>query len=163
MRRRHGWSLATLAALTLLAGGCNQPRALPAVQESGDRNVRKHEYEAAYNDYNEYLTRDPGEPNVQLKMAQTLLELNRSHSGVNLYRTMEAHIVRLRQIIEKLHSPRSSITTVLGKTIIDLKDGVVRQRNQLVHFTQPLKIIVILNALKSILIRNDVLTNKDGM
>src|SRR5690348_6031335 len=65
------------AALILFAGGCNTPRALPAVRESGERNFRHENFEGALADYQEYVKREPGDPAVQLELAQTLLQLKR--------------------------------------------------------------------------------------
>lgn len=83
MRLTHGRMATVSAALTLGAlPGCNTPRALPAVRESGERNFRHEQYDNALADYQEYIRREPGDPAVQLELAQTLLQLHQPIEAV---------------------------------------------------------------------------------
>lgn len=75
--------LALIAALSLAAlTGCNTTRTLPAVHEMGDRNFRNQNWEAARADYQEYVDRKPGDPDVQMKLAQTLVKLGQADTAV---------------------------------------------------------------------------------
>jgi tetratricopeptide (TPR) repeat protein len=78
----HGWLLSLSCSLALTVGACQQQRALPAVQESGDRAFRRQNFDAAATDYKEYVTRHPGDPAVHLKLAKTLLELKQPAEAV---------------------------------------------------------------------------------
>jgi len=78
----HGWLLPLSCILALAAGGCQQPRALPAVQESGDRSFRRQNFDGALTDYEEYVAREPGDPVVQIKLAKTLIELKRPAEAI---------------------------------------------------------------------------------
>jgi tetratricopeptide (TPR) repeat protein len=82
MRVNQGWKAIIVTGLALSAAACNSQRALPAVQEAGDRNVQRQNYDAAFTDYSEYIAREPGDPVVQLKMAKTLIELGRPAEAV---------------------------------------------------------------------------------
>jgi predicted Zn-dependent protease len=73
------------AATVLIAGaltGCNAQRPLPMVWERGDRAFEQADFSVAKAEYGEYLSRKPGEARVQLRMAQTLLELGRPVDAV---------------------------------------------------------------------------------
>lgn len=74
--------LAAVATAALILAGCNMPRPLPSVWESGDRAFSRGDFEKASADYGEYLDRKPGEARVQLRMAETLLELGRPEEAV---------------------------------------------------------------------------------
>jgi predicted Zn-dependent protease len=63
--------------------GCNAPRPLPTVREHGDRAFRHGDYAKAQADYREYSQRKPGEAEVELRLAQTLLELNQPHQALS--------------------------------------------------------------------------------
>jgi predicted Zn-dependent protease len=90
------WMSRTAAAAALLSllalGGCNTQRPLPMVWELGDRAYDKGDFNTANKEYGEYLDRKPGEARVQLRMAETLLELGRPHDAVE-YATV-AHDLR---------------------------------------------------------------------
>jgi tetratricopeptide (TPR) repeat protein len=76
--------LAPLAALAALAAltGCSTQRPLPTVWEQGNRAFDRSDFHTARQEYGEYLERKPGEARVQLRMAQTLLELGRAAEAV---------------------------------------------------------------------------------
>jgi predicted Zn-dependent protease len=82
MRFTHGWKVVVLSGLALAAASCQQQRALPAVQEAGDRNFKRQNFDGANTDYAEYIAREPGDPVVQLKLAKTLIELKRPADAV---------------------------------------------------------------------------------
>jgi predicted Zn-dependent protease len=65
--------LAALALLLPLAA-CHAPRALPAVREHGDLAFKKQQYETARADYQEYVSRKPGEAEVEMMLAKSLLK-----------------------------------------------------------------------------------------
>jgi predicted Zn-dependent protease len=73
--------VAGLLAMTILAG-CNTPRALPRVKEQGDRAYRQGQYDQARKEYEEYVSRKPGEAEVELQLARTLLELDQAHEAL---------------------------------------------------------------------------------
>jgi len=73
---------ATLLALTLAIAGCNGPRALPVVKDAGDLAFQKGDMRTANANYQEYVQRKPGEPEVQLSYAKTLLALGQPTSAV---------------------------------------------------------------------------------
>ncbi|MEX2218644.1 MAG: tetratricopeptide repeat protein [Phycisphaerales bacterium] len=82
-RMNHGWTRPLIAGLALaLLAGCGMPRTLPSVRESGDRNFRYQRFDAALTDYQEYLTREPGDPAVHLSLAKTLIEVGRPAEAV---------------------------------------------------------------------------------
>jgi cytochrome c-type biogenesis protein CcmH/NrfG len=57
----------------LALAACNAPRALPSVRDHGDRAFNRGDFQTARADYQEYLTRKPGEAEVELMLARTLL------------------------------------------------------------------------------------------
>lgn len=65
-----------------LLTGCSAPRPLPTVREHGDRAFRHGNYAKAQADYQEYSQRKPGEAEVELRLAQTLLELDQPHQAL---------------------------------------------------------------------------------
>lgn len=65
-----------LVGAALVIGGCNAQRPLPMVKDMGDRAFKRGEYEAARVEYKEYVQRKPGEAEVQLAYAKTLIALN---------------------------------------------------------------------------------------
>jgi tetratricopeptide (TPR) repeat protein len=81
------WMSRSAAAALLIAAmatlpACTTQRSLPIVREMGDRAFERADYQTASTEYGEYLDRKPGEPRVQLRMAQTLLELGRPIEAV---------------------------------------------------------------------------------
>lgn len=74
--RRAAVGLA-LAASIFTLGGC-KTRALPAVQESGDYNYQRGQYEAALVDYQEFVTRSPGKGEVHAQLGMTYLKLGQT-------------------------------------------------------------------------------------
>lgn len=71
----------SMAALVLT--GCTTTRTLPRVKEVGDRAYRDGRWEEARVEYQEYVDRKPGEAEIQMKLARTLIELKRSEEAVN--------------------------------------------------------------------------------
>ncbi|MBL9031855.1 MAG: tetratricopeptide repeat protein [Phycisphaerae bacterium] len=63
-----------LAVLPLLAA-CNSTRPLPTVREHGERAFNRGQYEKARADFAEYVERNPGEPEIRLLLAKSLLAL----------------------------------------------------------------------------------------
>ena len=71
--RINGLILAIGAAFL---AGCNTVRPLPTVRESGDKHLKRGEFQQAAADCKEYTERKPGEPAVQLLYAKTLIALH---------------------------------------------------------------------------------------
>jgi tetratricopeptide (TPR) repeat protein len=71
-----------LALVVPLVVGCSSQRPLPTVRERGDRAFEKGQFEQARVEYQEYVTRKPGEAAVELQLARTLLELDQPHDAL---------------------------------------------------------------------------------
>src|SRR5215216_840532 len=82
MRPYQGWMTAISLTLFLGVASCTQQRELPAVMTSGDRNFQKGHFDNAYTDYNEFVAREPGNPQGRLKLARTLVKINRAPEAV---------------------------------------------------------------------------------
>lgn len=63
--------------VALLVSGCAAQRTLPAVRASGDRAYAKGDYERALADYQEVVTREPGDWQARQNMGKTLMILDR--------------------------------------------------------------------------------------
>lgn len=72
-----------IALCLVLLSGCTAQRTLPRVKEVGDRAYRDGRWEEARVEYQEYVDRKPGEPEVQMKLARSLVELHRASEAVN--------------------------------------------------------------------------------
>ncbi len=72
-----------LSMAALVLSGCTATRTLPRVKEVGDRAYRDGRWEEARVEYQEYVDRKPGEAEIQMKLARTLIELKRSDEAVN--------------------------------------------------------------------------------
>lgn len=74
-------TILTLVSAAAIIGGCAQ-RPLPLIRELGDKAYSRGEYETARAEYKEYVERRPGEAEVQLMYARTLLALNEPAKAV---------------------------------------------------------------------------------
>lgn len=72
-----------LGLFALLLTGCTSQRTLPRVKEVGDRAYRDGRWEEARVEYQEYVDRKPGEAEIQMKLARSLVELHRADEAVN--------------------------------------------------------------------------------
>ena len=84
-------ALCALAALACFSGGCQ--RSLLAVRESGDDNYAHGRYEAALTDYQEYLQRSPGRPEVYHMLGRTYLAMGQT--GMARENLLIAHSLRV--------------------------------------------------------------------
>ncbi len=73
-----------LCLFSVLLTGCTTQRTLPRVKEVGDRAYRDGRWEEARAEYQEYVDRKPGEPEVQMKLARSLVELHRAPEAVSI-------------------------------------------------------------------------------
>jgi len=73
---RHGGMGILLAALLGALAGCEGPRALLMVRESGDRAFSRQEYPKALTEYTEIVERAPADWESRVKLARTQLVLN---------------------------------------------------------------------------------------
>jgi tetratricopeptide (TPR) repeat protein len=71
----------SLMALVFLAA-CNAARPLPAVKDAGDRAFQRGDYATANTNYQEYVERKPGEAEVQIYYAKTLMALGEPAKAV---------------------------------------------------------------------------------
>ncbi|MFN0133108.1 MAG: tetratricopeptide repeat protein [Phycisphaerales bacterium] len=70
-----------LALLPFLAA-CNTTRPLPTVREHGERAFNRGQFEVARADFAEYVERNPGEPEMRLFLAKSLLALGNAAEAV---------------------------------------------------------------------------------
>ncbi len=78
--------------------------------------------------------------------AKLLLDLDRSHRGIYLDRSVELLVVRLAQIIEELARPGTAIAAIGIKARIEAECGTGNDRNQILTGFQLLQFGVVLNA-----------------
>lgn len=74
--------LAPALLIALVLAGCNTQRPLPMVRETGDRAMQRGDIQTANANYSEYVDRKPGESEVQLSYAKTLLALGQPAKAV---------------------------------------------------------------------------------
>jgi len=82
--------LTVVACSTLMAlPGCGGPRALPAVKDSGEFNLRNGRFDEALGDFKEYIDRSPGRADVHYLLGKTYLA-----RGESAFAVEQMHVAR---------------------------------------------------------------------